>query len=125
MAQVQGLEIFDEHSNKILDLTKFIPKYLGEIDITPTSSSQSCSGETVIPYDKSILSIFSNPFWIVEKIYAQSLPMSNGIDYVLPTIDNFGRSGSNCTIRWSYTIKNFSFYTQHINLGVRIKYGAF
>ena len=119
MAQVQGLEIFDEHNNKILDLTKFIPKYLGEADIIPTQTSQECSG--VIPIQHNISQFFVYPFFVIDKVYAQNLPISNGINYVLPELISITRNG----ITWQYSIYSTSVYSQYINLPVHVKYGVF
>lgn len=116
MSQKQGLEIYKADGTLLFDLTTRIPKYFGEVDIYPTSTSSGCSGEITIP---SVLYTFPNTFCILKKVYASNLSMSGyRVVHILPSV-----SVSSGRLRWRYSNYSSS-YTQY-NLPVRVCYGCF
>ena len=120
MAQKQGLQIFSANGTKMFELTDRLSKYLGEVDIYPTSSSADCDG--VLPMPTDIEQYDVRPYWIVQKVYTSSISFSGDVHYVLPDV-NYTRINGRYYIKWAYT--NNSIYSRQVNLPVRVRYGFF
>ena len=120
MAQKQGLQIFSANGKKMFELTDRLSKYLGEVDIYPTSSSADCDG--VLPTPTDIEQYDVRPYCILQKVYASNISFSGEVHYVLPEV-MYTRIDGRYYIRWAYI--NNSIYSSQVNLPVRVRYGFF
>ena len=116
MAQVQGLQIFNRDGTLMFDLTNRTPRYLGEVDVYPSSLTSDCDVE--VPVDPNISSSSRIPSFIyITKVYASNIDLNNNVCYVVP----FANGISNGKLLCAY----HTAASNQINLPVHILYGCY
>lgn len=121
MSQKQGLEIYKADGTLMFDLTTRIPKYIGAVDIYPTSSNAECEGYIQFP---NISSDWPSTFCVIDRVYASGVSVYGNIANALPHVNMTKRNNVLC-LHWHYQDFYSWNYSQQVNLPVRAIIGVF
>ena len=121
MSQKQGLEIYKADGTLMFDLTTRIPKYIGAVDVYPTSSNAECEGYIPLP---DVTYKWPNVFCVIDKVYASGISVYGSVAYATPAVLITKYNGG-FALWWHYQDFSGYNYNQQVNLPARALIGVF